>query len=92
MEIGYIYDICDIHPYSSYIRWSSTDPNEFIAIGGKDMKKKSKKSSNAALWVLVGVMIAMFVVGASFAMSKGALNTFTKANKKAAESATALFE
>ena len=51
-----------------------------------------KRSSNAALWVLVGVIIAMFVVGASFAMSKGALNTFTKANKKAAESATALFE
>lgn len=89
MEIGYIYDLCDIHSYSPYIWWSSTDPNEFIAIGGKDMKKRS---SNAALWLLVGVMIAMFVVGASFAMSKGALNTFTKANKKAAESATALFE
>ena len=51
-----------------------------------------KRVSDAGIWVLVAVIIATFVVGAAFAMSKGALNTFTKANTKAAESAESLFE
>lgn len=54
--------------------------------------KLNKKKGNSGIAILAGVLIAIIIIAASFAMTKGSLNTFKKANKKAGDSAISLFE